>query len=106
VANEEELRAAIDAVGQVLDLIERHDGEIATDVTARVRRSLARLASGDPDALRSLLSEATGGMGSLNDYGFASRVDDDVRNEKNALMAFAAEKCRIALRSRGIEPWR
>lgn len=106
MATEEDLREAIDAVGEVLDLIERYEGDAATTVTARVRRLCSLLAGGDLDALRSLLSETAGGMGSLNDYGFASRVDEDIRNERNTLMALAAEKCRIALRCRGNTPWR
>lgn len=104
MANEAELQEALDAVGEVLDLIERHDGE--GQLTARIRRSCSTMALGDLGGLRSLLSETSGGMGSLNDYGFMSDVDGAVRHQKNALTAVAAEKCRIALRSRGIEPWR
>lgn len=106
MANEAELQEALDAVGEVLDLIDRQDGDVSTHVTARMRRSCSLLATGDLDGLRSLLSEMTGGMGSLNDYGFISDVDHATRDQKTALTAFAAEKCRIALRSCAIEPWR
>lgn len=97
---------ALDATGAVLDLIDRHGGRTATPVTARVRHTCSMLASGDEDALKSLLTETSGGMGSLNDYGFGSGVDAAVRLRKDELTAIAAEKCRIALRARGIEPWR
>ncbi|MFN3667691.1 MAG: hypothetical protein ACK4VY_00110 [Brevundimonas sp.] len=104
MAKEADLEEVLEAVGDVLDLIARHDGE--GPLTARIRRSCSMLAADDLDGLRSLLSETTGGMGSLNDYGFMSDVEDTIRHRKNTLTSEAADKCRIALRSRGIEPWR
>ena len=75
-ADEADLQEVLAAVGDVIDLIERHDGEGAEGVTARIRRSCAQLSSGDLDSLKTLLAETTGGMGSLNDYGFGTDVDD------------------------------
>ena len=106
MAEAPDIQEALAAVGEVLELIERQGGDSGAPVVARVRRSCALLASGDLNGLSSLLAETTGGMGSLNDYGFASDVDGDLRRRKNDLTLVAAEKCRIALRCRGIEPWR
>lgn len=97
---------ALDAIGEALDLMDHHDGQAAAPVTARVRQSCSRLAAGDEDALKSLLAETSGGMGSLNDYGLSSAVDEATRRRKHELTAIAAEKCRIALKARGIDPWR
>lgn len=102
--DESERQGVLKAVYEVLELIEQHDGGGA--VTARVRSQCSLLASGEVDILESLLAETTGGMGSLNDYGFGSDVDAAVRQRKDTLTSVAAEKCRVALGSRGIEPWR
>ena len=98
-----EIDDVIKAVGEITQLLERHGGE---DIAARVSKQSRRLSEGDLDALRSLLAETTGGMGSLNDFGFGSETERGVRHLKFALTEVAAEKCRVAMRRHGLEVWR
>ena len=111
---ESEIQDVIEAVGDVADFLERHSGKGAEAALARVRKDSRRLAGGDLDALKSLLAETTGGMGSLNDLGLTrsdrlAMSDDEWRvlnRRRDALMDMAAEKCRIAMRRHGLEVWR
>lgn len=98
-----EIDDVIKAVGEITQLLECNGGEV---IAARVSKTCRRLSEGDLDALGSLLAEASGGMGSLNDFGFGPQVEREVRHRKVVLTEIAAEKCRIAMRRHGLEVWR
>ncbi len=98
-----EIDDVIKAVGEITHLLARHGGE---DIAARVSKTCRRLSEGDLDVLGSLLAETSGGMGSLNDFGFGSQVEPGIRRLKVSLTEIAAEKCRVAMRRHGLEVWR
>jgi hypothetical protein len=98
-----EIGDVIKAIGDITQFLERHGGE---EIAARISKTCRRLSEGDLDALGSLLAETTGGMGSLNDFGFGPEADRGVRHLKTALTEVAAEKCRVAMRLHGLEVWR
>lgn len=108
-----EVQDVIDALAAVAHLLRKYGGD-AGDVVARVEDYRTRLAEGDIDALGSVLADTTGGMGSLRDVGLTpSGGRSAPREEWKALddrglsaSAFAAEKCRIAMRRHGMEVWR
>ncbi len=98
-----EIDDVINAIGEITQLLERHGGE---DIAARVSKTCGRLSEGDMDALATLLAETTGGMGSLNDFGFGPEAEPGVGHLKFGLTEIAAEKCRVAMRRHGLEVWR
>ncbi|MDI1279977.1 hypothetical protein [Brevundimonas sp.] len=98
-----EIDDVIKVVCEITQLVERHGGEA---IAARVAKTCRRLSEGDLDALGSLLAETTGGMGSLNDFGFGPEAEPGMRCLKVALTESTAEKCRVAMRRHGLEVWR
>ena len=98
-----EIEDVIKAVGEITQFLERHGGE---NIAARISKTCGRLSEGDLDALATLLAETTGGMGSLNDFGFGPEAERRVTHLKFALTEIAAEKCRVAMRRHGLEVWR
>lgn len=86
----------------ITDLLERHGD---TGLARRLRDGLDRLHRGDHAALRSLLSEATGGTGSLRDRILSPSNGDDiapgecaeVNTRLHALVETLARQAREAL---------
>lgn len=106
-----EIQDVIDALGEVVGLLREYGGQWGASVAVRVEEYCSRLANNDLDALATALADTTGGMGSLRDVALkppagraASRDEWNALNDRSLVAsAFAAEKCRIAMRLHGLE---